>query len=65
MYVVVLINESWIRSLGKERCEEKESSKVSLAGLKKKNSLERKNSNRKDWNIALIEKNAKLMFILE
>lgn len=32
---------------------------------KKKKPLERENSKRKDWNIALIGKNAKLMFILE
>ena len=65
MKVFISVNESWIRSSEEEEDEEKQKSNFSLVGLKKSLFGKREYKQWKNWNIALIEKNAKLMFILE
>lgn len=61
----IFISESWITPSEEGECEEKQNSNVSLVVLKKNLFGKREYQEWKNWNVALIEKNAKLMFILE
>lgn len=65
MKVFISINESCIRSSEDEEGEEKQNSNFSLVVLKKNLFGKREYLQWKNWNIALIEKSAKLMFVLE
>lgn len=61
----IFISESWITPSEEGEREEKQNSNISLVVLKKNLFGKREYQEWKNWNVALIEKNAKLMFILE